>query len=134
MAHAQEVRKLVIGAILATDMSVHFALTADFCRHPAEWSAECLEDRLLMVKTVVHAADLANPARPFPINCYMSTAIHAEFRCCGLKDTRLWSCVWITLRLVAGVQLLLMPPNHSKSAIMHAVFRPSCGAQLWVLP
>ena len=62
-----------------------------------------------MVKTVVHAADLANPARPFPINCYMSTAIHAEFRCsCWRGGTRSWLHVWTIVYLVVrcGIALL----------------------------
>ena len=78
---AQELRRLVVAAILATDMQAHLTITSEFCRHAPGWSPDSLEDRLMLVKTIVHAADLANPTRPFPINCFMSACIHAEFSC-----------------------------------------------------
>lgn len=69
----------MVSAILATDMQAHFTLTSEFCRHSSTWNSSDMEDRLLLVKTIVHAADLANPTRPFPLNCFMSACIHAEF-------------------------------------------------------
>ena len=71
----------MVAAILATDMQAHFTLTSEFCRHGPTWSKDSIEDRLLLVKTIVHAADLANPTRPFVINCALSACIHAEFAC-----------------------------------------------------
>jgi len=38
------------------------------------------EDRVLLVKAVLHAADISNPVRPFHVNCVMSTSVHREFR------------------------------------------------------
>ena len=68
----------MVGAILATDMQGHFALTSEV-RRTTSWSPGSFEDRQLLVKAIVHAADLGNPTRPFPINCFMSAAIHREF-------------------------------------------------------
>ena len=78
MAVMQELRKLMVGAILATDMQGHFALSSEV-RRTTSWTSSSLEGRQLLVKAIVHAADLANPTRPFPINCFMSAAIHREF-------------------------------------------------------
>ena len=76
----QEIRKLVISGILATDMSFHFSLTTEFNNHLAPWAVDKEEDRLMLVKAILHAADISNPVRPFHINCVMSNAVHREFR------------------------------------------------------
>lgn len=38
------------------------------------------EDRVLLIKAVLHASDISNPVRPFHVNCVMSTSVHREFR------------------------------------------------------
>lgn len=76
---SQEIRKTVIAAILATDMSVHFSLTTEFKNHE-DFSHKSPEDRLLLCKTILHAADLSNPTLPFPINAHSSQNVHAEFK------------------------------------------------------
>lgn len=75
----QELRKIVIGAILATDMSFHFSLTTEFKNH-VDFSHKSLEDRMLLSKTILHAADLSNPTLPFAINSFISQNVHAEFK------------------------------------------------------
>ena len=76
----QEMRRTVIGAILATDMSAHFSLTTDFKNHDTAFSHESPEDRMLLCKTILHAADLSNPTLPFAINSYISQNVHREFK------------------------------------------------------
>ncbi|DBB04290.1 TPA: hypothetical protein ACH3X1_012787 [Trebouxia sp. C0004] len=76
----QEIRKLIISAIMATDMSFHFSLTTEFKNHAGPFLMEKEEDRVLLVKAVLHAADISNPVRPFHVNCVMSTSVHREFR------------------------------------------------------
>lgn len=79
----QEIRKTIIAAILATDMSAHFSLTTDFKNHE-EFRADSPEDRLLLCKTILHAADLSNPTLPFAANSYISQNVHAEFKCAAV--------------------------------------------------
>ena len=38
------------------------------------------EDRVLLIKAVLHASDISNPVRPFHVNCVMSNSVHREFR------------------------------------------------------
>lgn len=76
----QEIRRLVIGSILATDISEHFSLTSKFWQHGTIWSPDNSDDCLLLVRAILHAADLSNPARPFPINAAMVQCLHTEFR------------------------------------------------------
>lgn len=75
----QETRKIVIGAILATDMSAHFSLTTEF-KNRERFSVGSTEDRMLLCKTILHAADLSNPTLPFAINSFISQNVHAEFK------------------------------------------------------
>ncbi len=37
-------------------------------------------DRLLLLKVLLHAADIGNAVRPFPINDRMSRRVHREFQ------------------------------------------------------
>lgn len=79
----QDIRRMIIGAVLATDISQHFTLTSQFCLHGASWIAcrdSSPEGLLLLCKAIVHAADLSNPARPFPIYAAMAQGLHQEFQ------------------------------------------------------
>ena len=78
-AGVQEIRKIVIGTILATDMSFHFSLTTEFRSH-MDFSHKSPEARLLLAKTILHAADLSNPTLPFAINSHISQNVHTEFK------------------------------------------------------
>lgn len=80
MSIMQEIRRILIGAIMATDITKHFALTSSFCQHGTVWSLGSSDDSLLLCKAILHAADLSNPARPFPINAAMSIRLHEEFK------------------------------------------------------
>eukprot|EP00891_Asterochloris_glomerata_P009655 jgi/Astpho2/9655/gw1.00146.70.1_t len=89
----QELRKLIISAILATDMSYHFSLTTEFKNHGEHggcaFSIEKEEDRLLLIKAIIHAADISNPVRPFHVNCVLSSGVHREFRAQVAEELRL---------------------------------------------
>ena len=73
----------MIGAILATDMSHHFGLTTEFKNHAPAFSVDKEEDRGLLNKIILHAADISNPVRATTVNLAMSQLVHAEFRCGG---------------------------------------------------
>lgn len=51
-----------------------------FCIAPGPFLLEKEEDRVLLIKAVLHASDISNPVRPFHVNCVMSTSVHREFR------------------------------------------------------
>ncbi|KAF4672510.1 hypothetical protein FOL47_000425 [Perkinsus chesapeaki] len=62
-----EFRKTTINAILATDMKVHFDLTTklqELGTSLGEVDYESQENRVLVHKCVVHAADISNPVLP----------------------------------------------------------------------
>lgn len=71
----------MIAAILATDMSAHVSLYNAFTVHGSAYSGERPEDRQLLIKIVLHAADLSSPVRPFAVNCIWSQKVHREFQC-----------------------------------------------------
>lgn len=78
----QDIRRMVIGAVLASDISQHFTLTNQACMHgPSSWGRAPPEDVLLLCKVVVHAADVSNPARPFPIYAALAQRLHQELKC-----------------------------------------------------
>lgn len=75
--------------ILATDMSVHFAIFAEFDElekrhfgptHPQP-TAETLneKDRLLLLRVLLHTADISNPAKVWPISRKWSDLVLEEF-------------------------------------------------------
>jgi len=63
----QEIRRIIINVVLATDMSKHFVGIKDFQNliqekglNPAEWS----ESTDSLMSNVMHICDISNPARP----------------------------------------------------------------------
>eukprot|EP00753_Platysulcus_tardus_P005516 PLAT13422.1.p1 GENE.PLAT13422.1~~PLAT13422.1.p1 ORF type:complete len:1014 (-),score=409.59 PLAT13422.1:43-3084(-) len=103
----RELRKTVVEVILSTDMTHHFELTAElktrFVEHMAATdslagsssvysrrtshesvhgsmlSREVLDDRRLLLKGIVHAADLSNPVLPFELARQWAVRIGQEF-------------------------------------------------------
>lgn len=70
----------MVGAILATDMACHVSLYNQFREHSGTYSIDRVEDRTLLIKIILHAADISNPARSFEVNCIMSHLVHLEFK------------------------------------------------------
>mmetsp|Transcript_2306 Transcript_2306/g.3159 ORF Transcript_2306/g.3159 Transcript_2306/m.3159 type:complete len:1128 (-) Transcript_2306:365-3748(-) len=79
--HAAEVRKFVIGCILATDMTVHFDLVEEIKnkQQAGGWNFSDGKDQLSLGKILVHAADLSNPVRPFHMSVAWARRISTEF-------------------------------------------------------
>lgn len=73
-------RKLMIDAVMATDMAIHFDLLKSFNAQVAatpnvkEW-----QERNLLYQMVVHLADIANPARPFHLARGWAERVISEF-------------------------------------------------------
>jgi len=89
----RSVRKLMISIILATDMTFHFALQADVTklvsrdcfRAPTEASHRTLsmnladEDRVTLLKVVLHVSDISNSAKVWNISKKWSDLVCDEF-------------------------------------------------------
>ena len=95
-------RKLMINVILATDMSYHFKLKDlfDGCvmRNASKKemgdgtggtaALQSDEDREIFLKTLLHSADLSNPAKPWGISKVWSDRVLEEFFAQGDKEKR----------------------------------------------
>jgi hypothetical protein len=92
-------RKLMIDAVLATDMAIHFDLLKNFneqiSKQPdiSQW-----EDRSLLYQMVVHLADIANPARPFHLARNWAERVIVEF----CAQVRVCVCVGVLGGWMAG--------------------------------
>lgn len=78
----RDVRKLMVGAIMATDMSKHSDLmeeTAVRANHPSSWTTQDITEKIFYSKIILHAADLSNPTRDFPVAFEWAKLIAAEF-------------------------------------------------------
>ena len=88
------VRRVIISAVLNTDMSNHFDLVDKLRAKNSsgtfnanlsgidevdEKNAKQIEDNhIFMVKTLLHSADICNPARPFHVYCKFADRIATE--------------------------------------------------------
>ena len=74
-------RRLLIDAVLATDMAGHCALARELQARasPPRFDAASEADRALLVKALLHAADISNGVRPFRAALAMVGRVHAEF-------------------------------------------------------
>ncbi|GLC43173.1 hypothetical protein PLESTB_000855000 [Pleodorina starrii] len=82
-------RKLIISAILCTDMANHFAITQEFQKHSTAYEPDNEADRLLLIKMILHAADIGNAVRPFHVNHAMSKRVHREFEAQSQEEVAL---------------------------------------------
>ncbi|GAX82496.1 hypothetical protein CEUSTIGMA_g9923.t1 [Chlamydomonas eustigma] len=85
----KRLRKTIISAILCTDMSNHFNMTQDFRKHDAAFDSESESDRQILIKAILHAADIGNAIRPFEVNDAMSKRVHKEFEVLAEEEKRL---------------------------------------------
>ncbi len=75
----KEVRNLMINCILATDLAQHMDILAKWNGIAYSFSKENKEHRVLLMQVVLKAADISNPARPFPIAKYWANMVQEEF-------------------------------------------------------
>lgn len=76
-------RKVLINAVLATDMKFHQQLqtvlqTRSQCSPAFDFTQ--FDERMEFIKIVLHSADIANVARPARISARISELVTAEFR------------------------------------------------------
>ena len=80
-------RKMVIDLVLATDMSKHMTLLADMktmletkdFTESEDLKLEDYSDRILVLQTMLHCADLSNPAKPLPLYIKWCGLVMEEF-------------------------------------------------------
>ena len=80
-------RKMVIDLVLATDMSKHMTLLADMktmletkdFTSPGDLKLDDDSDRMLVLQTMLHCADLSNPAKPLPLYIKWCELVMEEF-------------------------------------------------------
>lgn len=77
----KEIRKIIISAILATDMLNHFELMTRFTTHlnTQPFSNKNSESRQLLVNVILHCADISNVIRPWDIAKKWSDEVLEEF-------------------------------------------------------
>jgi len=78
----KQFRANFIEAILATDMSKHFAINGELAKfNEAEERHTSLSaaDRQLVMKSVLHMADISNPAKEWTVSKLWSDRVAAEF-------------------------------------------------------
>eukprot|EP00882_Tetradesmus_deserticola_P017298 GHRQ01018529.1.p1 GENE.GHRQ01018529.1~~GHRQ01018529.1.p1 ORF type:complete len:233 (+),score=107.03 GHRQ01018529.1:864-1562(+) len=61
-------------------MHGHFALTQELQKHGPVFSPDIEADRALLVRAILHAADISNPLRPWPGALAGAERVHAEFQ------------------------------------------------------
>ena len=87
----QDVRKTIIGAILATDMSVHFDYLDKFIKKfPAPFGPDAAAltaaDQDFAISMLLHCADISNPAKPKDAYFDWTDRVLAEFYHQGDKE------------------------------------------------
>ena len=76
----KDVKKTIISCILSTDMSVHFDLIDRVKKKVAVgWNLSDVEDLMFYCRIILHASDLSNPVRVFPLAKLWASRISAEF-------------------------------------------------------
>lgn len=92
------VRKLIIKSILATDMTCHFGLTAELKECALRLSGGSDDDvralaskmppadREVLIKTLLHCADISNPCKPWKTSKEWSDLVCTEFFAQGDRE------------------------------------------------
>lgn len=93
----QQLRKIIIGCILHTDMSLHFEILAKF-NHVLETGSSVFfftlntpvdlnsnqyymeeAERTILMQSLLHSADISNPCKPWKMSLHWANAILEEF-------------------------------------------------------
>ncbi|QDZ25787.1 3',5'-cyclic-nucleotide phosphodiesterase [Chloropicon primus] len=73
-----KLRKLVINLIISTDMAEHMALTTSLGQMEIQWDSP--EDRIQIMKSVLHAVDVSTPCKPKEQAVVQSKKLAEEFK------------------------------------------------------
>ena len=72
-------RKLIVGCILATDLSKHMEFHNKFQSILDNFQKDNADHRTLLMQLLIKTADISNPAKPFPIARYWADMVQEEF-------------------------------------------------------
>ncbi|RPD75396.1 HD-domain/PDEase-like protein [Lentinus tigrinus ALCF2SS1-7] len=72
-------RKLLLGAVLATDMGVHFDFMSEFRSLVSGADFPELKRRILVCQALIKCADISNPSRPYLVSQHWAAALEAEW-------------------------------------------------------
>ena len=73
-------RKIMIGCILETDMSRHFAEQSKFKSRVSAWDFDPSgSDKEICMNVVFHLADISNPVKPFEVFKKWTDLLYVEF-------------------------------------------------------
>lgn len=77
----KDVRKKMIDIVLATDSAFHFDEVGKFKSRIAseDFDPTKNEDKMMVVKMMVHLADISNPCKPFNLSLVWTGLLYAEF-------------------------------------------------------
>jgi hypothetical protein len=77
----KDVRKKMIGIVLATDAAFHFDEVGKFKARigSEDFDPTQDDDRMMVVKMMVHLADISNPCKPFNISLIWTGLLYDEF-------------------------------------------------------
>lgn len=76
----KEVRKMMVEIVLGTDAALHFSDLAKFkSRITADDFSADGEDKLAVLKLMVHLADISNPCKPFNLALIWTGLLYDEF-------------------------------------------------------
>ena len=81
------IREQIIDMVLSTDIAQHFTLLTKFRTKFVDNLAELkTEDRTLALSLLLHAADISNPSRPWPVCAKWASLIMEEFWAQGDRE------------------------------------------------
>ncbi|KAI0725328.1 HD-domain/PDEase-like protein [Fomitopsis betulina] len=75
----QAMRKLLLGTVLATDMSVHAEFMANFQELVAGHDVGEHKRRVLVCQALIKCADISNPSRPYTVSKHWAAALESEW-------------------------------------------------------
>jgi len=96
-AEIAQSRKWIIACVLATDMAVHASLQDDLLRRNSSsptasttaFDMALEEDKIALLKCLLHAADISNPTRSFRTSSQLSQLAIQEFKRQAADELRL---------------------------------------------
>jgi hypothetical protein len=88
-ADYRELRKLMVGCILATDLAKHVETSTRFNALVDNFTRDNREHRQLLLEILMKCADISNATRPAHISNYWSQMVQEEFFMQGDKEKEL---------------------------------------------
>lgn len=80
LTHRMQARRLIVNAVLATDMTQHMRLLDAFSEgHSQQPNLAVWKDSDVLLQLVLHTADLCNPCRPLRFSIRWGEMICSEF-------------------------------------------------------